>query len=208
MRGSVTLTLVKADPQPKQQRSRARRAAMIDHGVQLLKTRDIDDVSVSEITGALGYSTGSFYSAFADKAAFFVAVQRDVNERMIHRIETEIEVPKVARLAMTDRISLCIDFTLSYFREYSGVIRSALRYEAKLPEAWAPNRASAQRITAAMISNLSDADAQRMQVAIQLAFGTMVNAVLHDPGPLRLNDPNFGQQLKRALHPYLGEGEK
>lgn len=203
----MSLILVKDDPQPKQQRSRARRAAMIDHGVELLKTRDIDDVSVSEITGALGYSTGSFYSGFADKAAFFVAVQREVNERMTKRIEAEIEAPEVARLSLPDRIALCIDFTLRYFREYSGVMRSALRYEAKLPEAWAPNRASAQRIADGLIAQLDESAAQRMRVAIQLAFGTMVNAVLHDPGPLRLNDPGFGDELKQALFPYLREGE-
>ena len=46
-----------------------------------------------------------------------------------------------------------------------------------------------------------------MRVAIQMAFGTMVNAVLHDPGPLRLYDPDFGEQLKHALSPYLSKGQ-
>ena len=65
---------------PKQARSRARRQALIEHGATLLETADLDELSVAEITGALGYSTGSFYSYFADKEAFFVAVQRWVNE--------------------------------------------------------------------------------------------------------------------------------
>ena len=65
---------------PKQARSRARRAALIECGVEFLNERELDEFSVAEVTHRLGYSTGSFYSYFPDKTAFFIAVQEWVNE--------------------------------------------------------------------------------------------------------------------------------
>lgn len=200
----MTLALVKIEETlPKQKRSRARRAAMIAHGVELLKNRDLEDVAVAEITGALGYSTGSFYSAFTDKSAFFTAVQKKVNDKIVSWIEAEIEALDPLETPLPDRLTICVDLTLRYFREYRGVMRSALRYEQKMPEAWAPNRASAQLMTDGLIAGLVGENRTRMQVAIQMAFGAMVNAVLHDPGPLHLHEDAFGESLKDALRPYL-----
>lgn len=188
---------------PKQKRSRARRAAMIAYGVELLKDRDVDDVAVAEITGALGYSTGSFYSAFTDKSAFFIAVQREVNHTISDWIEQEVEAQDLSRRTPSDRLAICVDLTLRYFREYRGVLRSALRYEQNSPDAWAPNRVSAQRMTDGLLAGLADDDRHRMTVAIQMAFGTIVNAMLHDPGPLRLHDRAFSHEVVAALRPFL-----
>ncbi len=188
---------------PKQKRSRARRAAMIAYGVELLKDRDVDDVAVAEVTGALGYSTGSFYSAFTDKSAFFIAVQQEVNHTISRWIEREVEARDLSGVTLADRLAICVDLTLRYFREYRGVLRSALRYEQNRPDAWAPNRISAQRMTDSLIAGLDDDDRHRMNVAIQMAFGTIVNAMLHDPGPLRLHDEAFSKEVVAALRPFL-----
>lgn len=199
----MALALVKDETLPKQKRSRARREAMIARGLELLKDRDLEAVSVVEITASLGYSTGSFYSAFADKEAFFVAVQHVANERMIAWIEAEVETATMRQAALPNRLVVCVNGVLRYFRDFRGVIRSALRYEQKMPDAWAPNRDSAQRIADAMIADLDAGDAEKMRVAIQMAFGTMVNALLHDPGPLRLDDDAFGPSVIAALTPFL-----
>ena len=45
---------------------------------------------------------------------------------------------------------------------------------------------------------------QRLQFAPQLLQGVLVNAVLTDPGPLRLDDAVLQQQLVVALCAYLG----
>lgn len=191
------------DVLPKQRRSRARRIAMIERGISLLNSRDLDDLPVADITGALGYSTGSFYSYFPDKPAFFVAVQRSVNDALDQRIAAELETGQTRQLGLSDRLVLCVDFTLDYFRTYRGVIRCALRYEHRIPDAWAPNRASAQRISDALTADLEGPRRAAMLTAIQLAFGTMVNALLHDPGPLHLDEEAFGQNIVEALKPYL-----
>ena len=188
---------------PKQARSRARRAALIECGVEFLNERELDEFSVAEVTHRLGYSTGSFYSYFPDKTAFFIAVQEWVNEDQIKTFMKTIETPEMAQKNLTERLSTCVDFALSYFRKHTGVIRSAVRYERRIPQGWAPNRATTQRLINAASTGLGVADRQRLEVALQLAFGMLVNALLHDPGPLRLGDKEMGPKIIMVLKPYL-----
>jgi hypothetical protein len=42
---------------------------------------------------------------------------------------------------------------------------------------------------------------------MQLVYGTLVNAVLHDPGPIPLEDERMVDQLAQAFVAYLGIGE-
>ncbi len=178
---------------------------MIDLGERLLNERDLQEVSVAELTRALGCSTGSFYTCFADKTAFFVEVQHRVSAGLDKRIREVFEMANLSDMPAAKRFALCVEFTLAYFRAHSGLIRCALRYEHQIPDAWAPNRASAQRIADAVANDLQPDVAHRLRIAVQLAFGTMVNALLHDPGPMRLKDPMFAAEIIGALSPFLNE---
>lgn len=188
---------------PKQARSRARREALIEHGIELLNQRDLDEISIAEITGALGYATGSFYSYFADKEAFFVAVQHRVNEELNPAFDRVFGHGRLADASLEDRLRASLSFTLDYFRSRTGVIRSALRYERRIPQGWAPNRARTEAIVAAATENLRPVDRERLQTALQLAFGLLVNALLHDPGPLHLSDHDLEARVTAALGPGL-----
>ena len=190
---------------PKQARSRARRQALIEHGATLLETADLDELSVAEITGALGYSTGSFYSYFDDKEAFFVAVQHWVNEDLERDFARIFGGRRLTDASLEDRLTAALDFTLGYFRRRTGVIRSALRYERRIPAGWAPNRARTMAVIEAASENLDAARRERLETALQLAFGMLVNALLHDPGPLRLADDQLAPRIREALGPYLRE---
>ena len=188
---------------PKQSRSRARREAMIALGQDLLNARDLDDISVVDLTQTLGVSTGSFYTYFEDKTSFFVAVQRAVAQDLDAKIASAFETPEFRKMSPDQRLDRCVTFILTYFRAHTGVLRGALRHEHRIPEAWEPHRMSAQRTVDAMVNDLAPEPAKRLRVATQMAFGAMVNAVLHDPGPLHLHDPEFGPDIIAALQPYL-----
>ena len=193
---------------PKQARSRARRQALIEHGAMLLETADLDELSVAEITGALGYSTGSFYSYFADKEAFFVAVQQWVNADLETDFTRIFGDEHLKRASLEDRLTAALDFTLAYFRRRTGVIRSALRYERRIPAGWAPNRRRTKAIIDAVTDGLDAARRERLETALQLAFGMLVNALLHDPGPLRLADDRLAPRIREALGPHLRDSER
>lgn len=188
---------------PKQARSRARRLALLEHGVEVLAEKELDELSIAEITAALGYSTGSFYSYFADKTAFFIAVQQWVSDAQGKVVRDRIEARDISDLSLIERLKLCVAITIDYFRLRTGVIRSALRYERRIPQGWAPNRAMTQRIVSAATVGLNAVKKDKLEVALQLAFGMLVNALLHDPGPLKLEDADLGDKIVVALSPYL-----
>jgi AcrR family transcriptional regulator len=188
---------------PKQARSREKRAALIKYGVGLLERCEPDEFSIAEITGELGYSTGSFYSYFRDKTAYFIAIQEWVNSELDDRFQAVFHTPDFINKTVPERLETCVEFVLDYFRRRTGAIRSALRYERRIPEGWAPNRARTREIVDAATVGLKRKDRERLETALQMAFGLMVNTVLHDPGPLRLNDIELGPKVVEALTPYL-----
>ena len=194
-----------ADTQPKQARSKARRRHLLEHGVVLFNTRGLDDVSIQDITGAVGFSTGSFYSYFADKTEYFVAVQASVAAEQRARAAEIFTPDKLASVDLAGRLRLCVGFAISYFRAHTGLVHAALSYERRIPAGWRPNRQTTAMIIARVVADLPEDQARRLETAIQLAFGLLVNCVLHDPGPLRLGDPALADRILDALSPNLAE---
>lgn len=202
----MTLSSTDATPtefRPKQKRSIARREAILVAGRKMLEQRGFEQISVAEITSSLGYSTGSFYSAFADKSAFFVALQNSISESLQADIACQFSREQMETLAPTARLDLFIDFVVSFFRCYRGHIKSALRHEPTLPEAWWPHKTAGKKLSDALVIDLDNAQADRLRFAVQMVYGTLVNAVLHNPGPLNLDDDAIACELKRAIHPYV-----
>lgn len=188
---------------PKQARSKARREALIEYGSELLNTCDLDEISVADVTSHLGYSTGSFYSYFRDKEAFFIAVQQWVNDDLGPEFSRVFVSSQISGYSLTERLGICLDFALDYFRKRTGIIRNALRYERRIPAGWAPNRSRTKAIIKAASINLDTSERQKLEIALQLSFGLLVNAVLHDPGPLGLTNKNLKARIQAALEPYL-----
>ena len=186
---------------PKQARSIARRLSLVEYGAELFNRRDLDELSIAEITSDVGFSTGSFYSYFTDKAELFVAVQQLVAERQNAKIADHFA--NAQDLDLSARLQLAVDFSITYFRAETGLIRSALRYERRIPEGWAPNRNTTAQVVQTTVASLDSADTERLEIAIQLSFGLLVNALLHDPGPLHLDDPELAAKIVIAMKPYL-----
>lgn len=190
---------------PKQARSKARRQVLLDHGVEVFNARGLDDVSIRDITQGVGFSTGSFYSYFKDKTEYFVAVQTAVAAQQDERARRFLSKDKLAGLGLSARLKLCVDFAIAYFREHTELVHAALSYERRIPAGWQPNRKTTASIVALATAGLPAAEAQKLEIAIQLAFGLLVNALLHDPGPLHLQDSDLAGRVMEALTPYLIE---
>ncbi len=188
---------------PKQARSKARRQALLDYGVELFNARGLDDVSIQEITRAVGFSTGSFYSYFADKTEYFIAVQTNVAAEQTALASQVFAYEKISKMDLATRLFTCVEFAIDYFRTNTGLVHAALSYERRIPAGWLPNRQTTAMIISRATGDLPSQDARKLQVAIQLAFGLLVNALLHDPGPLRLQDADLADRVMEALTPYL-----
>lgn len=196
----------------RQGRSRASQAALISAGIRLLERGDYKSLSIAELTAANGLSIGAFYARFSGKDAFLGAVQRqvfdDVRRRADALLAPEIWATRPARAVLAAFTTFFVDLV----RAHRGLIHAALQHEATKPSAWTPLRkvgasmsAKLGDIIAPKLIHLAPAERRpRVGFAVQMLYGTLINAVLHDPGPLLLGDKRMADELLRALAAYLG----
>jgi hypothetical protein len=91
-----------------------------------------------------------------------------------------------------------------------GVLRASLKHASARPDEWAPHQKSGQEIVERMIAlmvprvNAPAEQAElRVRFAMQVVFSVIVNAVLNDSGPLKLDDARLPGELARMMAGYL-----
>ncbi|OUR77078.1 hypothetical protein A9Q83_12740 [Alphaproteobacteria bacterium 46_93_T64] len=191
-----------------QGRSRKRRDELISAGMALLCEKNFADISIIELTSACGYSVGTFYSRFSDKDSFFVATQKAAVTEMISIIETEFSDPywKAASAEEIFRkiVDLMVDALSTDFR---GVVRGSIAITASDPSAWIPIHQYGETISRTLLlllqSKVLEDDPKKsldsISFAFQMLFGTLMQAILNDPGPVKLASPEMRDNLTRML---------
>ena len=194
-----------------QPRALATQDALLAAGRRLLRDRTLDALSVADIAAESGMSVGSFYGRFRDKASYFAVLQERANAEwldegraMLHRRRRG--TPRAASLLR----EICAAY-VGIFRRERGFVLAALRHASTHPGSWTPFRSAGQAFVAEatdvlepLLGHLPRAQrASRLRFAMQLMFATGINAVLNDPGPIPLEDPQLELELARALCAYL-----
>lgn len=190
----------------KQQRSRATRDRLVAAGFELVETRDFDALSVAEIAGAAGCSVGAFYVRFTDKDAFFRAL---VAERLAR---ARAQLPAALRQS-GDPVARMVAMAVQNFRRRPGLLRSALRRSMEDPSVWSPLRDHGHWMADALVAALAEGHGRgmtkpaehRLRFAFQTMMGTLVNALVNQPGPLQLDDPRLEGELLRAFRLVMAE---
>ena len=98
------------------------------------------------------------------------------------------------------------------FRKDAGYVRAALRHASTQPASWSPIQSAGRQVVKEVIAVLGPklahiAPAQRagrIRFAMQLLYGTGINALLNDPGPIPLRSKRLERELSRVLCLYLG----
>lgn len=199
---------------PRQQRGRERQRALIEAGLRLTGTRDWADVTVGDIATAIGCSVGTFYTRFHNKDAYFDVLLGLVTESMQQRADAFYAAPERASETPAQFIANWVALVLQSFSLHRGLYATAvleMRRSRAQPAAESPllrlRDQGRQQFAAAMKRWppwRGAAARQRLQFAPQLLQGVLVNAVLTDPGPLRLDDAALQRQLVAVLCAYLG----
>lgn len=192
-----------------QPRAQATRDSLLAAGRHLLSTRDFDDVSIAELAAANSLSVGSFYGRFRDKEAFFAVLQRQVTAEWLQQADALLR-QRAWRSAPRLVQALC-RLAIDTFRRDAGFFRAALKHASTQPESWTPVKqaglAVATRFESALaplLTQLPPAErGLRIRFAVQALYGTGVNAVLNDPGPLHLADPALEREMARMMGLYL-----
>jgi AcrR family transcriptional regulator len=101
----------------------ARRAQLIELGVEMLATRTLDELSVEDIAKQAGISRGLLFHYFSSKQEFHVAVARAAAQELIDRTAPDVTLPPL------DALQASLDAFVGYVEEnpdnYKSLVRGA-----------------------------------------------------------------------------------
>jgi AcrR family transcriptional regulator len=101
----------------------ARRAQLIELGVEMLATRRLDELSVELIANAAGISRGLLFHYFPSKQEFHLEVARAAAAEMIRRTEPDTGLSPVEALRAS--LSSFIDYVEENPDNYKSLVRGA-----------------------------------------------------------------------------------
>ncbi len=191
----------------KQSRSLLKHQALLEAGRRLLDTQDLGTLSVAQLTRDAGMAVGSFYSRFADKDAWFAELLRVTGEQVLDDTTAMLASARWQRAPNERKVALIVRHIVAIHRTHRGIFRAAhfdsARSSLYWPQLHAFGRRIADAVHRALASHMPRVPARqrrfRVGVALQLVYGTLVNAVLHDPGPIALADRQMETELTRVF---------
>ena len=191
----------------RQKRSRETTAALLQAGAEMLRTHSLTGLSIEALCREVGATVGAFYSRFDSKDAYFNALielaARDGGSRLSRMKEdrrlTEADLAELSRLLVRG--------TIGWIRNHEGVLRAALQHDDTRPDRWSTFKALARANVAdatpillgAMGRGNRAAKTRAIAFGFQVVLGTLVNAILNDPGPLSIHDKEMEERLSRCL---------
>ncbi|MCP3443522.1 TetR/AcrR family transcriptional regulator [Bradyrhizobium sp. CCGUVB14] len=189
----------------RQRRSRETTLALLRAGADMLRTRSLAELSIEALCTEVDATVGAFYSRFESKEAYFNALMalaaRDGEQRLgeIRRPSPETNLDKLCHIVVSGIIA--------WMRHHEGVLRAALQHDDTRPDKWTPFKALAKATTAratplllpAMGKGRAAAKTRAIAFGFQVVLGTLVNAILNDPGPLSLRSKEIETRLAGCL---------
>jgi len=101
----------------------ARRAQLINLGVEMLDTRSLEDLSVEDIADRAGVSRGLLFHYFTSMHDFHVAVVSHLAREMLERTAPDLSLPPMD--ALHGSLSAYIDFVSGNRAGYVSLLRGA-----------------------------------------------------------------------------------
>ncbi|WP_375497965.1 TetR/AcrR family transcriptional regulator [uncultured Jatrophihabitans sp.] len=181
----------------------ARRAQLIELGVEMLATRTLDELSVELIAQKAGISRGLLFHYFASKREFHVEVARAAAGEMIRRTEPNLAQPPVEALRHA------LDAFMSYVEEnpdnYKSLVRGAASGDAEMRAIFDATRATmAQRIIA-VVDQLGFTLSARASLAVHGWVAFVEECVVRwiadnvEPGPGSVGREELLEMLTKSL---------
>ncbi|WP_198964078.1 TetR/AcrR family transcriptional regulator [Bradyrhizobium sp. Y36] len=189
----------------RQKRSRETTLALLRAGAEMLRTRSLAELSIEALCTEVGATVGAFYSRFESKETYFNALMalaaRDGEQRLdaIRRPSGDASLDQLC--------PIIVGGIIAWMRSHEGVLRAALQHDDTRPDKWTPFKALAQATTAratplllpAMGKGRKAAKTRTIAFGFQIVLGTLVNAILNDPGPLQLSSKEMETRLAGCL---------
>lgn len=191
----------------RQKRSRETTLALLRAGAEMLRGRSLAELSIEALCAQVGATVGAFYSRFDSKEAYFnalVALTARDGDALLSGMDNNGAL-KSADLAEICR--LVVSGIIRWMREHQGVLRAALQHDNTRPDRWTTFKGLAQAVVThvtppllhAMGKGRRAAKARSIAFGCQVILGTLVNAILNDPGPLSIQDKEMEVRLSGCL---------
>ena len=194
-----------------QGRSRQRQSELINAGIKLLCEKNISEISIIELTATCGYTVGTFYSRFDDKDSFFFAVQEAAVAKMVSLIKEGFSDPAWKTASAEEIFANLVDITVDVLEsELRGVVKESILASCSNQKIWIPIRECGRQMAKIILElleplyleNEPEESIKSIQFGLQMFYGTLVQAAINNPGPVKLEDPEFRENLTRMLTQY------
>ena len=191
----------------RQKRSRETTAALLQAGAEMMRMHRREEISIEALCAQVDATVGAFYSRFESKEAYFNALlglaARDGDVMLAKLVQGD----GLARLTLPALCDVLVTRTTEWMRAHEGVLRAALQRSPTGPEHWTPFRARARNVVKSatplllgvMGKGRKAAKSAAIGFGFQVVFGTLINAVLNNPGPLSLDHKDITARLGRCL---------
>ena len=207
MRRSAELDLPGVTPS-RQKRSRETTAALLQAGAEMLRTHSLAELSIEALCRQVGATVGAFYSRFESKDAYFNALMALAARDGESRLSRMAADKRLADADLAELSRLLVRGIIGWIRKprrraarsaaarrYTG--RTAGRTFKGLARA---NMADATPILLRAMGRADEAAKTRaIAFGFQVVLGTLVNAILNDPGPLSIHDRDMEERLANCL---------
>ena len=191
----------------RQKRSREMTAALLAAGADMLRTRSLAELSIEALCTKVDATVGAFYSRFESKEAYFNTLIELAARDGARRLSGTADKTTLADSRLSGRCRFLVGGIIDWIRSHEGVLRAALQHDDTRPDRWNTfkglARAAAERATPALLDGMGKggkaAKTRAIAFGIQVVLGTLVNAILNNPGPLSIHDREMETRLSGCL---------
>jgi AcrR family transcriptional regulator len=191
----------------RQKRSREMTVALLQAGAEMLRTRSLGELSIEALCAKVGVTVGAFYSRFESKEAYFNALIELAARDGTGTLARTIPSGSLVDTGLAGLCRLVVSGITGWIRSHEGVLRAALQHDDTRPDSWTSFKALAHATVAnatppllhAMGKGREAAKKKSIAFGFQVVLGTLVNAILNDPGPLSLHDKEMEARLSGCL---------
>jgi AcrR family transcriptional regulator len=191
----------------RQQRSRETSAALLQAGAEMLRTHSLGESSIDALCRKVGATVGAFYSRFESKDAYFNALMALAARDGESRLSRMREDKRLAGADLGELSRLLVRGTIGWIRNHEGVLRAALQHDDTKPDRWSTfkelARANVANATPILLRVMGPgrkaAKTRAIAFGFQVVLGTLVNAILNNPGPLSIHDGELEERLANCL---------
>jgi AcrR family transcriptional regulator len=192
----------------RQKRSREMTLVLLQTGAEMLRTRSLAELSIEALCTKVGATVGAFYSRFESKEAYFNALMelsaRDGGSGLSRIAQNERQLTEAS---LAEACHFIVSGIVGWIRNHEGVLRAALQHDDTRPDKWTTFKGLARATVAqatppllrVMGSGRKAAKIRSIAFGFQVVLGTLVNAILNDPGPLSLHDDEMEARLSNCL---------